>query len=411
MKQATLKETPLELTKSLRDVSVTERGAFRTCRRRWHLETVDNLTPKAPTWALVFGTAVHSALEALYLDRYRFGKHRDSAIALAESEISKWHKETLKKTKKDLGSLCTSEVVDEIHRLRDLGIGMINNYISYDKVKGEKWKVRAVEGAGIEKLIKSQPKGYPEEAEVQLAESGRFLVPVVAPDTKKVVLAIEEDGTEMGPVFLTARLDLIVERPKPYKGLWVVDHKTAAQSPSDRGIDFDDQITGYCYVMWRLTGIIPRGIIYNVLVKKEPVPPKMIGKEGKELSADKSQTCLPSAYKEKLLELGLMKRNRVTSEKHAACYAALLQKGWDPFFRRFEVSRNEQELLNFERRLYEEYADMEEAHFENKLYPNPSTMLCPQCPVSPICQAMEDGSDYEHIIQTRFMEAEDRKAV
>lgn len=412
MKAAELKEAPLELTKSLRDISVTERAAFRTCRRRWHLETIDNLTPKAPTWPLVFGTGMHSALEVLYLNRMA-GEDDTVGLALAEEELAKWCKDTVKKVKKDLGPMATSEVIDEVRELRDLGYAMLDNYLRFDEVK-ENWKIRAVEGVGIEKLIKAQPKGYPKSAEVQLAESGRFLVPVVYPENKKPIIGLDANGKEVGTVYLTARLDLIVERPRPYRGLWIVDHKNVSQAPSDRGIDFDDQITGYCYVMWRLTGVVPRGVIYNVLIKKEPVAPRMVKPDKNNptgLSTDKSQACLPSEYKEKLIELGLMKRGRVNSPKHAATYAALLEKGWDQFFRRFEVTRNEHELLRFEQRLYEEYQDMEDAHYYDKLYPNPSTMLCPNCPVAPICQAMEDGSDYQHIIDTRFMEAEDRKAI
>ncbi len=106
-----------------------------------------------------------------------------------------------------------------------------------------------------------------------------------------------------------------------------------------------------------------------------------------------------------------MVKGSIASEKHAACYAALLTTGWDPYFRRFEVQRNMHEIQSFERRLYQEYEDMREVYGdEERAYPNPSTWHCPSCPVAPICQAMEDGSDVEGIIESRYMQAPDRKS-
>ena len=58
----------------------------------------------------------------------------------------------------------------------------------------------------------------------------------------------------------------------------VVDHKTAAQKPAEgRSLDIDDQLTGYAYVYWRLTGELPRQMVYNVLIKALPGPPRVIG--------------------------------------------------------------------------------------------------------------------------------------
>lgn len=406
MRKAALKETPLELTKGLRDVSVTERGAFRSCRRRWSLETIENLTSKDPSWPLIFGTGVHAALETLYADRLKSGKVRPSALKKAHQALHDWQKEEEKKLKKELGSFATSEVIDELRAYRDLGCEMLTNYIAYDNFKGDGWKVKAVEGIGIDKLSKKSPQGYGKDADVLLHESGRFMVPIVNPDDKTLI-----ESPSGGPAFLTARIDLLVERPKPRSGLWVVDHKTAAQAPNDRGIDFDDQITGYCYVVWRLTGIVPRGVVFNVLVKQVPKEPRYV-EEGSKLSTAKDQLTLPHLYKAELKKCGLIdKKGRIDSEKHAACYAALLERGWDPFFRRFEVKRNLHELESFERRLFEEYGDMAEAwENEAKQYPNPSTWHCPGCSVAPICQAMEDGSDFQDIIEHRFIEADDRKA-
>jgi hypothetical protein len=70
------------------------------------------------------------------------------------------------------------------------------------------------------------------------------------------------------------------------------------------------------------------------------------------------------------------------------------------------------ELKSFEERLVYEYRDMTQAfEDESSQYPNLSTWWCPTCSVAPICQAMNEGSDYESVIETRYMEGEDRKAL
>jgi hypothetical protein len=394
-------KTPLELTEDVLDVSVTERAAFRTCRRRWNLETLENLTPKAPNWALTFGTGIHAALEALYLDRLDRVAEAKAAKS-AHKALDDWHKETDKKTRESLGALFNIDVEEELNEYLALGHGMIDNYLLFDKQEKETWKVLSVEGRVRKGALKSDPpkhsggKRYPE---VLLHESGRLLVPII--DTSTMAPFEDEPA-------LSARIDLTIERKAPRSGLWIVDHKSAASAPSEEGVDFDDQVTGYCYVVWRLTGIIPKGVIYNVLMKQVPKEPRMV-QTG--LSTAKDQLTTADQYRQALKDNGLMKGSKVTSEKHAECLNALLARGWAPFFRRVEVSRNEHELYQFEQRLSQEYKDMLEASESPKLlYPNPSTWWCPSCSVRSICRAIEDGSDYMDIINNRFMQAEDRKA-
>ena len=68
-----------------------------------------------------------------------------------------------------------------------------------------------------------------------------------------------------------------------------------------------------------------------------------------------------------------------------------------------------------EERLYYEYQDMLDVfRGDSEAYPSfglPHTPWCSWCPVSPICAAMNDDSDVEGIIEQRFMDAPDRKAI
>lgn len=396
--------TPVAMTSEVRDISVTERNEYKSCRRKWILGTINNLEPKQPTWAFKFGTGIHAALEALY--KARLAGSKDDELTLMLAAFHKWHKATEKSIKKDMKGLEASfinEALNDLWEYKILGEQMLTNYLEFDAVKRQKFTVRAVEGQGIEDLRKARPKGYKAGTDVLLSEHGRFMVPIVNPETKEPLVVDER------PVYLTARLDLLVDRPKPHTGLWLIDHKTSGQSPSDRGLDFDDQITGYCYVVWRLTGIIPRGVIFNYLIKRVPEGPRLL-KSGA-LSAAKDQACLPSQYREALIEHGHLVKGRIKDEKYEECYNALLSKGWDPYFKRLEPRRNKAEILNFERRLFVEAQEMRTVVDEPLLqYPHLSSWHCANCQVNSICHAMEDGSDTQAIIDSMFQDAGDRKA-
>lgn len=380
-------------------MSVTERGSYRSCHRRWRLEVIDNLTPKAPAWAFEFGTGVHSALEAYYSIVAGWMTPKGDPLDYVQSVFEKWYHQMDHQQAIELGSLYTEKAKDEVWEMRNLGMTMLENYADYsaDLAESDPWEVVAIEGRGIEKISKGTPTGYPHA----IISEGRVLVPIVHPVTKEWL---------PGHPYLSGRIDLIILRRGK---LWVVDHKTTATSPSDRGIDFEDQITGYSYIVWRLTGALVRGTIFNYLVKQVPKEPRRIQPTKDNptgLSTAKDQLCLAGDYREALINGGLMVKGSIASQKHADCYASLLASGWDPYFKRFEVQRNRHEIESFEHRLFYEYQDMLKAYeHEEWAYPNPSTWHCPSCPVAPICQAMEDGSDVEGIIESRYMQAPDRK--
>ncbi len=393
--------TPLDLTRQLLDVSVTERGSFRTCRRRWLLEVIENLVPKQQQQMyFLFGTGIHHALEAYY-------SNMGSLIA-ARTAFAEWF--IAEGAKLEVG-----EEWEELNELRVLGEDMIDNYPVFDATsKASIGKPLAIEGTWVDSNtsldLDARPEGYPPEADVQLHDaSRRLLVPIVDPISKQPIVSRVIDGKHP---LLTARIDILSERKTPKAGLWIIDHKTTSSSPSDRGLDFDDQITGYCYVVWRWTGVIPRGVMFNYLIKQTPKEPRLIGKNKDQLSTAKDQLTTADQYRAALKDHGLVwPDGTITSDKHAECLDALLARGWDPFYRRFEVMRNEHELLAFESRLAAEYSDMQEVMMdEDKQYPNPSAFLCPMCSVKTICQAIEDGSDVEDVMENQYKQGDDRKA-
>lgn len=403
--------TPLELTQQLRDISVTERGQFRSCRRRWWFNVIENLQPKlSDDMALVFGTGIHRALEAFYKTRGSLAKRQAAALAAFHA----WGQEQRKLAP-------DNDAFTAVLEHEQLGEAMLNGYFEYDRLAPVKLgKVVAVEGnVTAPSLVKPKPPaGYPPEARVIRHESGRLLVPIVDPDTKRPIR--DPDTGEL--IFLTMRMDLISQRATPKTGLWITDSKTAGSAPSDHGIDFDDQVTGYCYGAWRWLAQIPRGVVYNSLIKQAPKEPRLVNPQKKEhrkfanaeglvLSTAKDQLTTPNMYREALIKHGIQVRGRILSEDHAACLGALLTRGWDPFFRRYEVTRNEHELASFERHLVNEYDDMLAAWRDPaRRYPNRSTWWCSRCPVNKICLAIEDGSDVDYVIDNQYVVGPDRKA-
>lgn len=417
--------TPLELTRRVRDVSATERGTFKTCRRRWHLEVVENLTPRIPAgMALDFGSGIHEALEAYYLRKADTPGYIQEAAApvLLENSLNafdKWWEwaDSRIEDDPDLMEEAKISLGNELIILGDLGEEMLHGYHQFAQVEDD-FTIHAVEGtmtgAGKSWLNKHSAERehiaeHSESAVVLHKDSGRMLCPILDPETRAPL---------KNKPCLSGKIDLVVlRRPDGKKGLWIYDHKTSSSSPSDRGMDFDDQVTAYCYIVWRWLGIVPRGVCFNYLVKQAPKKPRI--NKGDKLSTAKDQLTTAAQYRKELRARGLMSKSgrikdgkpTANSPTYAECYESLLAHGWDRFFVRHEVQRNIYELLNFESRLYDEWCDMIDCRDgELEVYPNMSRMWCPGCEMAPICQAMEDGSDFENIIETRYMQAPDRKA-
>ncbi len=183
----------------------------------------------------------------------------------------------------------------------------------------------------------------------------------------------------------------------------MVDHKSSGVTPSlGRELDLDDQLTGYAYVYWRLTGELPESIIYNVLVKKVPKPPEIL-KNGTPSKAKGQQTTFG-------LYLDTLKALNLDPAPYAEVLAALQAEGWSRYFVRESVTRNLAQLESYEEHLYHEYRDMVSVVENPELaYPSPDPIRCARCPFISVCQAMEDGGDFESLIEAKFkVNAEER---
>ena len=413
--------TPLEKTRNVLDISTTERSTFKQCRRRWELEVLENLTPRIPpTFELEFGSGIHQALESYYISVANIPHHEqnkdpeayDYPLRNALWKWDEWYDETERKYAEDTSYDSTTRelALDNLVELADLGEKVLRSYDQFSD-EHDDFTIHAVEGllmgGGKAWLAKHDAErefksNGTQNGVVYDAKARRLLVPILHPKTQRVLPDM--------PV-LSARIDLLCHRIDPgMKGLWVYDHKTSSSMPNDRGMDFDDQVTAYLYVVYRWLGIVPRGFCFNYLMKQVPKEPRIL-QSGK-LSTAKDQLTTADMYYEEMKAHGLVRKDgTIKSHEHDATYQALQSYGWDRFFIRHYATRNKVELVNFERRLYEEWQDMMDCwEGDLELYPNMSKFWCPRCSVGPICQAIEDGSDWKAVMETRYDQRPDRKA-
>lgn len=321
--------------------SVTERGSFRDCRRRWYLDTVERLGPRSQVpWALHFGTVIHTGLEFYY----RSGRNLTDMI---DGYRDAW-REVDDELSRAYGGMYKMGVEEEWWEYFLLGEGMLRNYDAFDRREG--WFDEVIE-------VNLEERGF-----VDILRSGRRIP---------------------GRPLLSGRIDLVVRKGDDF---WIWDHKTAAQKPSYSALDVDDQGTGYCYITWKRLGIVPRGFMYNVLLKRLPKPVSVL-KSGR-LSCDKSRLMTYDFFMDAIKEHG---QDPASYKEHLD---ELQKRGYDDFFVRDTSMRNLEQLHSFERRVFLEYKDMTAVMEDPRLaYPNPNQRNCPGCSVAPICLAMEENGN------------------
>lgn len=345
-------------------MSVTERGTFRECRRRWFWEYGLRKAPKAPQMNLWFGTGIHAALAAYY-GAILLGSGSPLDAALGEFEA--WYDaEMLDPQKQDRWF--------QFNELYELGIGMLRNYATYDR-------------------------------EFPLTALGDV---VSVEEETQIVPVLDLNREPVPDVYLAGRIDLTLQRRD---GRFViVDHKTRTTAQNAQALEIDDQLTGYCYLHWRTTGKVPALAIYNVLIKRVPEPPKVL-KNG-DLSLDIRQPTTYELYLLALRDRGYSNDN--INDNDGGKYHAILTylqspAAWERFFQREITTRNEAEMLSFERRLYYEVMDMLAVRERKELrYPGPSPFRCGHCPYLQPCKASEDGGDADALLEYLYTEVEPR---
>lgn len=340
--------------------TVTEVGSFRTCRRRWFLDTHLRLAPKTQvTWYLIFGDCIHAALEVYY-------KSGRDAKKMRAAFVRAWKKEDTALRVK-YGPFYLMGIEDEWQKHKERGFEMLRCYDLFDR---EDPFFDHIDEVGIEE---------------------RSFIEILGPDGEPLP----------GSPLLSGKIDLIGENRRD---AWGMDHKALAGAPSDAALDIDDQLTGYTYIYWRISDTLLRGFAYNVLIKDPPKPPRIL--QSGELSKDKSQRTTYDLY------LNEINRLKLDVADYEEVLTFLKASGWRRYFIRIGSGRSMEHLASYEDHLWRTVRDMQ-ACIEDpaEAYPNPSQYVCPGCAVMPICSAMEMDEDVEQVIANGFITQEPRTKI
>lgn len=318
-------------------ISTSMLSGFGSCRRRWVWE--NQYQSKRPPSALVFGQIVHSML-----DIYYSGIVDGLSIKAAREKMMStliYRYPTLL-----LESKTTSSEIEY-----SLLEGMLFNYTLFDSAVPLPGKVISLE--------------------------------------KKITSTIPGEDRAV----LSGRIDLVLETPSG--GIWIVDHKTTASAPRIGAYDVDEQLTGYVWQFWRETGIMPEGVIFNILIKSLPNAPVVL-KSG-QLSRDKGQGTIFPLYLHEIRSRGLDE----SSYREYLTY--LNSQGWSRFFCRDRSYRSPQEIYAYEDRLGLKATEIVQALSDDRYaYPSPSIYTCPMCPFLGACKSKDSGGDFQRLLDQDF---------
>lgn len=348
-------QTPVKL----KSTSATERAAFRRCRRQWFLGIVHRLGRAESNQNFWFGTLIHKGLEAYYQAR-KNGFPYDDAEAAGVAAYWELYDESLAPIAEELSFLWQS-ALPTYQEMGELGQQMLDGYFEKERAADPGWAILEVER--------------------------RMTIPIRS-----------KSGRKIGE--FSFQLDLVVKNRNG--GITIIDHKSAGREHNSAQLDLDDQLTAYFWGYWKATGDWPDEAIYNVLLKKAPVPPKLI-KKGAALSQDKSQGTTYDLYLQAIRDHGFAVND----------YSEMLAYFKDnppSYFKREGVFRTRGQMAEFERNLLHEWADMRRvaAHPE-RAYPSPSPFNCPSCPVKTICTTLMDAGDAAAVISGQFIVMDPRR--
>lgn len=393
--------------------SVHTSGAksFRGCRRRWNWLTNNLFYPKVTVKPLEFGVAFHKAMEVLY-DPELWTKPRNIVIHLAVVTFNRICEEQFRKYEETFGT-ADPEVKKDYDERKALGAGMIEYCVLNGRQKDidEGFKPLLVEVSFEVPIIAEFTRHDKVALDAILAEKhphdilwctcnncwDRFTRwhEANVPQTRDGLWT--RKNWKGLPVTYGGRIDCIMEGPDGR--VWVVDWKTAAQLSVDREefLLLDDQVTRYCWAM-RLLGYRIAGFLYHELKKAFPEEPEPMSRRrlGRLFSVNKDLNTTPEIYERTVRELDPEAYNDGLYTE----YLDMLKDRDEHFYHRFKIYRNDGELDNVGKTIYDEACDMVDP--ELRIYPNAGRFNCTNCAFRQPCLEANSGGDVLYTLTTLF---------
>jgi len=336
------------------NTSVSDRILFKRCRRKWDFVSKlrQNLEPResfsAAAW---YGKGMHFALE----DYHGFNKFGNPITAF-EAYYNCFDRET--------------ELNMDCEALATMAPGILNYYV-------EEWLPKR------KQFTTYIHNGIP-QVEV------------------RVILELKDLSKELGlPVYYSMVFDRIVVDDEGR--LWIEDYKTVTQFDINK-LETDPQISTYSWGAELYYQRPIEGFVFLQLKKKLIDDPRML-KNG-DLSVDKSQNTNYYRY----LEMLKFKFVNVESapDKYVECLNELLMEEseyGDKYIRYDLVRRNAYARKKEYGLIKMEILDMMAK--DVRIYPNATSNCKSNCKFRTVCLAMDDGSDYQYILDNNFKKVEE----
>jgi len=398
-------------------IHTSDRGTFKQCRRKWNWSSPmrENLrtNPRIhgisfPLW---FGTGIHLAMELYYNPTLKLDP---------VNTFTTWYDVQTKGGMIDymiydlgyasglphLGEYDIAEGVTQTHHVEGL-------FDVIPDVDLDEFQAHLELGIGMMTFYKEYADRHDNFAVI--AAEHDFSVPLMDKSEDGIDYYITH-GTKQ--VHYRGRMDVIIQDLETGR-YGIMDHKTAAPADGDeyiKKLEKDEQVTSYMWAAEREAEIHDLEyknidfVIYNTLWKAFPKPPDITsitknfpqGRPSIDRTKPTSAALWYEAVKERDLDWW------VENDDKAKAYAQyLLDSGDGLFVRRDYVRRNRHELRSAGQRILDEASDMLAPDL--RVYPNFTTSYsCLRCPFRNPCLAMDDGSDWQEMIDNNYVGNYDR---
>lgn len=358
------------------EIHTSDRQTYKRCRRKfgWASTLRDNLVMLGPDRDNFFiGTGFHFALEDWW------GYRRWERPELAFAAYYDAHK--------------PSELPEDAEGDLELVTGMLGYYIDeWLPQYPEPYKTLWVDGKPqVEIEVAIELNDLIEE---ELNERNRESL--VSPRFNGYMLDFLQDNEIL---YVTTYDRVVIDRHERILGK---DYKTAKEF-DELNLQTNPQSAAYNWSMdlyYTRLGYTVDGIVWQQHRKRVPDMPRLVGvgtaKEG--FSQDKRQMTTYQLYKRALKE-----HYGTIPEAYLGFLAELgnrQDERGDAFVRRETLRLNEDMRRAEERKIVQEVLEMLDPDLP--LYPNPTIQCSYDCPFKAPCIALDDGSDYQHLLDSEY---------
>lgn len=355
------------------EIHTSDRGTFKRCRRKfgWGSTLRQNLIRIGPDQSAFFlGNGVHFAME----DYHGWRRFAHPALAFAAYYDAQKAKDR----------------PDDAEALLDLGVGMLEYYV-------EDWLDEHPEP--FETLwVNGEPQV---EVEVGISLNGileEHLLSGNSQDARRNGFLL--DYLKHHEVqYVTTYDRVVIDKHDIIYGL---DYKTAAQF-DELNLQTNPQSAAYDWslaLFYGPAGYTVGGIWWQQHKKLNPQPPKRVyvGKKNESFSLDFGQTTSFRLYKRAVKEY----YGTIPQKYHEilGVLANAQDENGDRFIRREVLRRNQYQREIEQQKIVLEVFDMLDPDLP--LYPNPTKDCSWDCPFKAPCLAMDDGSDYQFLLDSEY---------